>query len=150
MNVKELFSFWITTRQHLLEALDKVTDDQLTFVPHDGLRSLGQVARHIAHAEEGWFRYAIARAYDEWPPDYTAEDYPTVAAIKTLLTDVHARTLAYLATLSVDNLAQPIETPWGEIFSLKRIIWIVYSHEQLHRGEIYLMLGLLGIDAPQL
>lgn len=150
MNVKELFSFWTTVRNQLLEALDKLTDDQLEFVPYEGLWSLGKVARHIAHAEEGWFRYAIARAYDEWPPDYTAEDYPTVAAIKTLLTDVHAHTLAYLETLSVDDLARPIETPWGEIFSLKKIIWIVYSHEQLHRGEIYLMLGLMGIEAPKL
>jgi uncharacterized damage-inducible protein DinB len=150
MNARGFFKHWDEVRTNLFRALDMLTDDQLDFVPGEGLWSLGDVARHIANAEEGWFRYAIARARDEWPPAYTAADYPTVASIKTLLTEVHARTEAYLDTLSLVDLDQQIEAPWGEHFSLMWIIWHVIDHELHHRGEIYLMLGLMGLRAPDI
>ena len=62
------FDHWQSVRQGLLQALDMVTDEQLGFVPGPGLWSLGTVARHIANAEDGWFRYVTAGELDEWPP----------------------------------------------------------------------------------
>lgn len=150
MNVRALFKHWDEVRANLFRALDMLTDDQLDFVPREGLWSLGEVARHIANAEEGWFRFAIAREHDEWPPAYAAADYPTVAAVKALLTEVHARTEAYLDTLSMDDLDQQIEAPWGQQFSLLWIIWHIIDHEIHHRGEIFLMLGLMGLEAPDI
>jgi uncharacterized damage-inducible protein DinB len=41
-----------------------------------------------------------------------------------------------------------VDTPWGEKLPLTWIILHVLEHEIHHRGEIYLMLGLLGVDAP--
>jgi uncharacterized damage-inducible protein DinB len=150
MKAKDLFSHWTQIRASLLRGLDMLDDGQLAFVPREGLWSLGTVARHIAQAEEGWFRYVIERQYDEWPPEYTAADYPTVASIKTLLTEVHARTDAYLDTLSLEDLERHIEAPWGESLLLRWIIWVVVSHEAHHRGEIFLMLGLMGMQAPEM
>lgn len=56
MRVFEMFDHWAEVRRDLLRALDVFSDEQLGFVPREGLRSLGQVARHIARAEDGWFR----------------------------------------------------------------------------------------------
>lgn len=150
MNAKELFGHWAEVRDGLFQALDKLTDDQLDFVPREGLWSLGTVARHIANAEEGWFRYAVTRELDEWPAEYTAEDYPTVESIKALLSEVHARTEAYLVTVDAADLDRAIDTPWGEKLSLRQIIWHVLEHEIHHRGEIFLMLGLLGLEGPDI
>jgi uncharacterized damage-inducible protein DinB len=147
MKAKELFGHWDEARGRLLRALDLLSDEQLGFVPREGLWSLGTVARHIAGAEEGFFRYVITHERDGWP-DYTAEAYPTVAAIKALLGEVHARTDAYLAALDAADLERVIQTPWGSSLSLRSTIWGVIEHEISHRGEIYLMLGLMGIKAP--
>ena len=148
MNAKELFGHWAEVRRGLIRALDKLTDDQLEFVPREGLWSLGTVARHIAGAEEGWFRYVISRELPKWPVGYTGEDYPTVASIKSLLAEVHARTLATLETVDADELRRVVDTPWGHEISQLWIIWHVIEHEIHHRGEIFLMLGLLGTEAP--
>ena len=51
MNAAEFFGHWRTVRRGLLEALDMLDDEQLDFVPREGLWSLGTVARHIANAE---------------------------------------------------------------------------------------------------
>jgi uncharacterized damage-inducible protein DinB len=114
----------------------------------DGLWSLGTVARHIANAEEGWFRYVVTRERDGWPAEYTAEDYPTVESVKALLAEVHARTEAYLAAADVADLDRVVKAPWGPEIPLRWIVWHVLEHEIHHRGEIFLMLGLLGMEAP--
>jgi uncharacterized damage-inducible protein DinB len=43
-----------------------------------------------------------------------------------------------------------VETPWGEKLASDWTILHVLEHEVHHRGEIYLMLGLLGVDAPDI
>jgi uncharacterized damage-inducible protein DinB len=148
MNANELFRHWAVVRRGLLQALDELTDAQLGFVPREGMWSLGTVARHIANAEEGWFRYAATRELAEWPAEYTAQDFPTVESIKALLSEVHARTEALLKQLDAADLDQALEMPWGEKLSWRQIIWHVLEHEIHHRGEIYLMVGLLGLEAP--
>jgi len=148
VNAKEFFGHWDEVRRGLFEALDKLSDDQLHFSPREGLRSLGAVACHIANAEEGWFRYAITRELAEWPAEYTVADYPTVESVKNLLAEVHSRTDSYLAGLNIEDMSRRIEAPWGESFLLGWIIWHVLEHEIHHRGEIFLMLGLLGMEAP--
>lgn len=150
MEARKLFRHWDEARTNLLRALDLLTDDQLDFVPHEGLWSLGDVLRHIADGEEGWFRCVITREHDEWPPNYSAADYPTVASVKSLLTEVHARTEAYLDTLRLDDLDRQITAPWGKTYSLLWIIWHVIDHEIHHRGEIFLMLGMLGLKGPDI
>ena len=147
MNAAELFSHWKEVRQGLYAALDLLADEQLAFVPREGLWSLRTVALHIATAEEGWFRYIATQELDEWP-EVDESDYPTVAAIKAVLNQVHARTEAYLQTLDLMDLDRVITTFWGAQVSLRWIIWHVLEHEIHHRGEIYLMLGLMGMEAP--
>ena len=147
MDAHELFSHSEEVRAGLLQALDLLTEEQLAFVPREGLWSLRTVALHIATAEEGWFRYIATQEVDQWP-EVDESDYPTVASIQALLTQVHDRTTAYLQSLNVTDLDRIITTFWGAKVSLRWIIWHVLEHEISHRGEIYLMLGLMGMEAP--
>jgi uncharacterized damage-inducible protein DinB len=147
MNAADRFRHWQSVRRGLIEALDKINDEQLQFVPRAGLWSLGKVACHIADAEDGWFRYVATGELDAWP-EFEAEDYPTVESVKRVLAEVHGRTEAYLATLDNADLEQIIAAPWGNKLPLRWIVWHVLEHEISHRGEIYLMLGLMGMEAP--
>jgi uncharacterized damage-inducible protein DinB len=147
MNADELLRHWRTVRRGLFLALDQLTDEQLAFVPREGMWSLGTVARHIANAEEGWFRYVATRELDEWPP-FVEEASATVESIKDLLAEVHDRTEAYLGLVDDAAFEREITAPWGATFNLRWILWHVLEHEIHHRGEIYLMLGLLGVEAP--
>ena len=147
MNAAELFAHWQEVRRGLHRALDQLSDEQLAFVPRAGLWSLGEVARHIASTEEGWFQYAVRGLLATWP-EYRAEDYPTVASIQAVLAEVHERTLAYLSGVDAAGLDRVIDLPWEESMPLRWIVWHVLEHEISHRGEIYLMLGLMGMEAP--
>jgi len=147
MSADELLKHWRTVRRGLFLALDQVGDEQLAFVPREGMWSLGTVARHIANTEEGWFRYVATREMDEWPP-FVEEEPATVESIKSLLAEAHDRTEAYFGTLDEADLDGAISAPWGETLTLRWILWHVLEHEIHHRGEIFLMLGLMGMEAP--
>jgi uncharacterized damage-inducible protein DinB len=159
MDLAQVVKHWKGVRRDLLRALDALADEELAFVPRDGLWSLGKVARHIAEAEEGWFRYAVTSELEEWP-EFRDDDHASIASVKALLTEVHDRTEAFLGTLGHDDPVNAdtssagtetvIETSWGEKLALDWIILHVLEHEIHHRGEIYLMLGLLGLGASDI
>jgi uncharacterized damage-inducible protein DinB len=149
MKAAQLFAHWKTVRRDLLRALDKLEPEHLAFTPREDLRSLAEIIVHIAEAEEGWFHYTVTRELDAWP-ERPAADYATVPALKALLDDVHARTWAYLDTVDEADLDRVVDLPWDGELPLRWIIWHVLEHEIHHRGEIFLMLGLLDMEAPDI
>jgi uncharacterized damage-inducible protein DinB len=144
MKLSQLFSHWKQVRDDLLSTIDKFDDEELTFVPFDSSMPVGQIMLHIGDAEEGWFSYVVRRELEEWP-DYTLEAYPTTEAIKTKLTTVHTRTETFLESLGLNDLERIIDMPNRDYrLSLGWIIWHVLEHEIHHRGELSLILGMLG------
>jgi len=148
MNVNEMMPYWQAVRRGLLEALDEFSDEELYFRPAEGLWSLGEVALHIADAEEGWFDYVVQRRFSEWPPNSSLQAYPSMTGVQKRLDEVHTRTLDFLKPLSPADLDRAIQAPWGSEFPLHFVLWHVLEHEIHHRGEIFLMLGMLGRPAP--
>ena len=150
MDDKELLKHWDEVYAGLYQALDLLRDDQLAFVPRAGLWSLGQVACHIAGTEEGWLRHMCFGNWSGYECNYQLKDYPTVAKLKKLLADVHARTMADFAAAPdlSSRLDQPAKLPWGPTVTWRWAVWHVLEHAIHHRGEIYLMLGLQGMEAP--
>lgn len=143
--LNQIFSHWDQIHRDTLATLDKFGQDELSYIAYQGGMPVGQVALHIADAEEGWFRLIATRERTAWPSDYTLENYPTKETIRNLLSEVHMKTMAYLGTLVLDDLERVVTSPWGD-FSLSFIIWHVIEHEIHHRGELSLILGILGRD----
>jgi uncharacterized damage-inducible protein DinB len=149
MDAQALFGHWADVRQGLIQALDQLKDDQLAFRPREGLWSLHETVCHIAGSEDGWLRCFVNHELNSWEEaDYKPAAYPTTASLKALLCEVHARIEAIYAEDGDRKLAETVELPWGAKVSHEWAIWHVLEHEIHHRGEIYLMLGLLGMEAP--
>jgi uncharacterized damage-inducible protein DinB len=146
MNAKELFGHWNEVRNGLLSALDLLTDAQLDFSPREGLWTLRETVVHLAGTEDGWLRYYAQNRWHENIPQ--AEDYPTIDSLKALLAEMHQRTLEQFSQDADALMEQVGPLPWGGQVSLGWAVWHVIEHEIHHRGEVYLMLGLIGIEAP--
>jgi len=144
MKPEEFYAHWKQIRTGLLATMDQFQDEELHYKPFEGAWSVGEILLHIANAEQGWFRYAMTGEFDEWPSGHTLENYPTFESIKALLKEVHDWTEAAIAGLSIDDYQKVIELPWDEKIHLSWIIWHVLEHEIHHRGELSLILGLLG------
>ncbi len=146
MNTKQLFEYWAAVRQGLLEALGMLSDKQLDYRPREGLWTLRETVVHLAGTEDGWLRYYTQNRWHESEP--RAEDYATIGSLKTLLDEMHQRTLEQFASDPDGMMEQLCTLPWGGEVSMGWAVWHVLEHEIHHRGEIYLMLGMMGIEAP--
>ncbi len=143
MKPAQLFSHWEQVRADLLLTIDKFSDEELAYVPFNGSWPVGQIMLHIAACEDHWL-HGVVRHEFETPVKYKLVDYPTRAAIKGVLDGAHRRTVTYLASLEEKDLARVYQNRYGETFPLYWIIWHVLEHEIHHRGELSLVLGMLG------
>ncbi len=144
MRVIDLFSHWDQVRNDLLTTIDLFDDDHLDYAPFQNSWSVGEIILHIASAEKGWFQYVVRREYDQWPADFSLKDHPSKDKIKVKLLEVHNRTLEFIKPLEVEDLNTIIDFPWDGKDRLGWIIWHVIEHEIHHRGELSLILGMLG------
>ena len=141
-----LLSKWSQIRAGLLATTDKFSDEELTYRPVTRGYTVAETMLHIANEEEGEVRYGITGELPEFPPAFDAGRYCDKPAIIGVLSEIHARTVAYLQGLSDRDLDANIQTPWGETHAQIELLWHVLEHEIHHRGELSLILGLLGRD----
>lgn len=144
MNVNYFLDHWNNVRTGLLETIDKFDQAELDFKPYAGGWSVRQLILHIAQEEHGEFSYGIRQVLDEFPPEYDPQRYTTLETVKSLLASVHAQTIKYLQKLETEDLEKEILAPWGATYQQFEMIGHMIEHEIHHRGELSLILGLLG------
>ena len=143
MKASQMFAHWKQVHADSLATLAKFSDAELAFTPFPGSWPAGKIALHIFDTEDYWLRY-VARGEGTEPPDAELKDYPTVAAITEFSNQVHTGTESYLESLDLSDLERSLALPGSRSTSLGWIIWHVLEHEIHHRGELSLILGILG------
>ena len=144
MKVEKIVQLWMAVRQGLIDTIEKFTDEELDYVPFENGYSVRQIILHIAQEEYGEIQYGITRRIDGFPSPYPEGSYPTSTALKDVLAGVHTETIEYVQNLANGDLEGEIEAGWGGTNPLIDMIWHVMEHEIHHRGELSLILGLLG------
>ena len=140
----ELFSHWEGVRKDLVSTIEAFDESELEYMPFEGCRKVGEIMLHIADAEDGWLRFCVTKELEAWPDFYNLSNYPDKQSIIHVLTEVHSRTSEYLSSLDASGLEGSITAPWGDDFALLWIFWHIIEHEIHHRGELSIILGLLG------
>jgi uncharacterized damage-inducible protein DinB len=134
----------VSVREGLRETIAQFSDDDLSYVPFEGAFSVGQIMLHIAHEEEIELGYGLIGEPQDFPPAPEPSDYRTREAIEALLAEVHAGTERYLRGLDDAALDSQVEARWGETYQLLNMVLHVIEHDIHHRGELSLLLGILG------
>ncbi len=121
--------------------------DQLEWAPRAGAFSFGDLLRHLAAIE----RYMFAENAQGRPSRYPghgrelADGYDAVFA---LLARLHAESLAVFRALTPADLERRCETPAGAAMTTWKWLRAMVEHEVHHRGQLYLMLGQIGVATP--
>src|SRR5512133_3370778 len=143
MKPSMIFYPWKNFRKDLLNMLDQLDETELEFTPFPGSWPVGKIFLHIAESEDYWIHYLARKELPE-NPHYELKDYPSVSAIRMKLRVTEERTQSFLEPLKEKDLEWRFKPPRGESLTLFQILWHVMEHELLHRGEISLILGMLG------
>ncbi|MCG8458264.1 MAG: DinB family protein, partial [Holophagales bacterium] len=110
---------------------------------------LGDLVRHLAALE----RYMFAENVSGRPSLYAgcgrelAEGYE---AVVRFFEEKNAETVEILGKLDPDRLRERCETPGGASIPVWKWLRAMVEHHAHHRGQIYLLLGLMGVATPPL
>lgn len=134
-------------RARTRRVVECIPSAQLEWAPAPGKFTLGDLVRHLAATE----RYMFAENVQGRPSRYPghgrelADGYDAVLAF---LDRCHAETVAIIGALTPDDLTRKCQTPAGTPITVWKWLRAMVEHEVHHRGQLYLMLGLLGVATP--
>jgi len=122
--------------------------DYVRELPGFGFRTLREQAIHIFNCEGFWIHSLQGLPYVE----QTIEKSPAVADVKLVQQDVSRQTLAYLASLTDQQLNADAKLifPDGDVVvrTPAFVLHHVLTHAFHHKGQIVAMCRVLGHPAP--
>lgn len=144
---RRLFSHWEDVRQGIKKLVAPLDSEALLWQPEGSRASIDWIIRHLATAEAFWITGTIRG--DAFTP-LRRREFPTTAEVMVAWDDIHRRSLATLDNLTLEQLfeekrvvAEP--SPFaGQELTLHQIFWIAVDHECHHRGQIQMLLRLMG------
>ena len=143
MKPSMIFFPWKNIRKDLLALLDQFAETEMDFKPFPGSWPVGKIFLHVAESEDYWIHYLVRKEITE-NPHYELKEYPSISAIRMKLRVSEERTQSFIDTLREPDLDWVFKTPRGENLILFNVLWHVLEHELHHRGELSLILGMLG------
>ncbi len=114
-----------------------------------GRFSFGDLIRHLAAAERFMFAENCAGRPSRYP-GHGEELASGHVAVMAFFERLHAEATEIIGALSDAELARRCRTPAGIAITSWKWLRAMVEHEVHHRGQIYLMLGMLDVPTPPL
>ena len=178
-SLMSIFEGWDGHQLALVRAIIPLTPEQLTWRPAPHLRSVGELISHIALARLYWFynmgapaSAELARQIAPWEGEKANTEnltefrrwFDAIAQQEEAIVESPAELLRWLeaswqvieATLTTWTVADLTPTYrhlyQGKMYAVSRqwVIWRIMSHDLHHGGELSILLGLQGIEVPDL
>ena len=124
-----------------------IPPDDIEWGPGSGRFTFGDVVRHLAGIE----RWMYGETVQGLPSRYCGHDRELADGFDAILgfyDRLHEEARAIFASLDSDALTANCLTPAGTPISTWKWLRAMIEHEAHHRGQLYLMLGMHGIDTP--
>jgi uncharacterized damage-inducible protein DinB len=142
-----------------LKLIAAFSDADLDFRPKPEMRSVRDLFLHIYGMEKTWaanIRQPKLEAAEENKAIPESEEgkaeaakLKTVADVLTFAKESHQALDQALETISEEELAGNLETPFGT-FPRWQMFAFAYDEHWHHRGQVYIYARLLGKDVPML
>jgi uncharacterized damage-inducible protein DinB len=156
MNIpEELARFKEEVRQRTRLVLEKVTPDQLDWVPAPQALTIRQMVRHMRLSEEGSFQVV---QQGDWGYSVRRRSAPLVTLLGTsepweaelaAFEDAHQHWLAWINAMPAEALAQELVNPYhNQRVSALAFVLARIEHEVHHRAQISTYLRMLGEQWP--
>jgi uncharacterized damage-inducible protein DinB len=126
-----------------------IPEEMIEWAHRPGAFTLGDLVRHLAATERYMFAENVAGRPSAYP-GHGPELADGHAAVLAYFARMHAESLEIFRSLSAADLAGRCTTPAGTSIPVWKWLRAMIEHEIHHRGQIYLMLGILGVPTPPL
>ncbi len=144
---RELVGYFEKVRARTERVAACIPADRLEWAWAPGKFTLGDILRHLAGIERDMY----AENAQGRPSRYAGHgrelaDGP--AAVRAYVERCHAESMAIFRTLTDADLERLCETPAGAKLPVGKWLRLMIEHEIHHRGQLYMALGILGVETP--
>lgn len=148
-SIDSFIDYYRKIRRRTRRVIDCIPPEHIEWRHREDKFSFGDLIRHLA-ALERWMFVENIRGRPSCYPGHGRELAEGHGAVLAYLDEMHRQTLEILRDLSDDDLEQRCRTPAGAEIAVWKWLRAMVEHEIHHRGQIYLMLGVLDIATPPL
>lgn len=150
-----VYEGWSGYQQSLVSAIAELTPEQLAFRAGPELRSVGEIAWHIADGRVDWFRRMSAPKSAELQSKIEARKASPndPQAICSWLEETWEMVQATLNQWSVADLTEGYRHEYqGQAYAVSRqwTIWRIMCHDIHHGGQLSELLAMQGIEPLEL
>ena len=148
-DIEDFLEYFERVRSRTRRVIRRTPADRWEWRPAAGRFSIGDLTRHIGASE----RWMWAENVQGLPSRYPGHD-PSVAPDHgnplAYLDAMHAASMGIFAGLTPGQLARKCPTPGGIEITTWKWLRSMTEHEIHHRGQVYVLLGLMGVETPPL
>jgi uncharacterized damage-inducible protein DinB len=139
--------YWSGIRGRTRRVVEVIPPEQLEWSPGATRWTLGDTVRHLAGIERNMYAETV-RGRPTSYPGHGRELADGLPAVLAYLDRKHTESLEIFRALSPADLAAKCLTPAGTPITTWKWLRAMVEHESHHRGQLYLMLGMLGVATP--
>lgn len=134
---------WLRHRLVLLELLELVGDDYVSFQPTETSMPLAKLAVHIATAGDMFVQALKSGTFN--PPEAPAVP-ETMAEVRTLVQSITDRNREEMSTLTDEMLAREVSAKHIFGFDAPGVVWLnaMLEHEIHHKGQLFVYVRMTG------
>lgn len=147
--ISEFLDYFERVRDRTRRVAACIPDDRIEWSARAGGMTPGDLVRHLAVTERWlWAETVMGR-----PSRYTSHGRELADgkdAVLALFNRLHLDAVAIFATLTPERLEERCETPGGAMLPVWKWLRAMIEHEAHHRGQLYFILGQLGVETPPL
>lgn len=142
-NVEVYVQRWLRHRLVLLELLEKVNDEYISFKPTETSMSLSQLALHIASSGD-MFVQAVKTGSFARPE--ALQQPATIAEVRALVESITNRNREEMSAFTPQQLAQVVSATELFGFDAPGSVWLdaMLEHEIHHKGQLFVYVRMTG------
>lgn len=147
--IEPFLSFLRSVRKRTRALAMCIPEEALEWRPRPGAFSSGDLVRHIAAAER-WMYVENVLGRPSVYPGHGPELAADLSTCIDYLDHTHEESRALLATLTPEQIQGACTTVAGAEVPVWLLLRVMLEHEIHHRGQLYTVLGTLGVERPSL
>ena len=146
-SIPAFLDYYENIRERTLRVVRCIPQDKFDWTYQEGKFSFADLIRHIAAIE----RYMYAENVQMKPSIYPGHGKELADGPENVLAfmdRLHRESVEIFSRLTTEDLKKKCLTPAGISITVGKWPRSVVEHEVHHRGQIYIYLGMLGIETP--
>jgi uncharacterized damage-inducible protein DinB len=150
LGYEELFGYFKRARGKLVDALERLPEEEFTKARGLSFESIKDVLLHTVMNEDTWLHYRLPGLSNSTTRRF--EEFTSVGDVKKYMTEVDGKTNRLFAQITEDYLRRPVKRiardGTEESFELEQVLYQLPIEAIYHFGEIFAEFWKMNLQAP--